>query len=360
MKILKNLYTLNCLCAAFIFFTQKCFTLHRPAKFLKTQHPFEKELIITDPQTLRSAAKDALLFFEGDCNSLKSKYLDRVGLTPLDAAKTLKWIVKVVDEDKKSGKFRILDPEFLNKNLKFIKWNGDVLGAKKANIVIPRGPDGGKLKNGRIKITSYAVFTVDGSRNKTKKFNTALYGYSKQKPVNKLCKNEKVLFLNDGRGFKIRPLVWLTHKDAKDALMQGSIIVRMPNGRRKMFNVHENREVAENRGGESRNRWFFREILNRKNSRREKLLRIIDHPWAVFAGDLNQLGLGKLIALKYKNPAKRRDEIRLGVLADTGEAFQNNLYQLDLYAGIFNSRDTFRKELRQLPNTSQAYFLVKK
>ncbi|MCK4499306.1 hypothetical protein KAU11_02325, partial [Candidatus Babeliales bacterium] len=108
-------------------------------------------------------------------------------------------------------------------------------------------------------------------------------------------------------------------------------------------------------------RWFFREFMEgRSRNRYNRVMRIVDHPWTVFAGDVKQLGIGKLIAIKYSNPMNRNDEIRLGVLSDTGQAFQKNLYQLDLFGGVYDSKQQFKKQLRTLPNTSYAYFLVKK
>ena len=52
-------------------------------------------------------------------------------------------------------------------------------------------------------------------------------------------------------------------------------------------------------------------------------------------------------------------EIRLGILADTGSAFVNNLYQLDLYCGIFRNRREFDNWRKTLPNVVDAYILVK-
>ena len=49
------------------------------------------------------------------------------------------------------------------------------------------------------------------------------------------------------------------------------------------------------------------------------------------AGDIYNLGLGKLVALE--DP--KSGELRLVVLGDTGGAFQPNLFQLDDFAGAF-------------------------
>jgi hypothetical protein len=48
------------------------------------------------------------------------------------------------------------------------------------------------------------------------------------------------------------------------------------------------------------------------------------------------------------------------VIADTGGAFVNNLYQLDLFAGLFDSRKKFTSYLQTQPSCAQAYILVAK
>jgi hypothetical protein len=44
-------------------------------------------------------------------------------------------------------------------------------------------------------------------------------------------------------------------------------------------------------------------------------------------------------------------------VADTGGAFIKNLYQLDLFAGIFNSRSELSAYLKHLPVQTDAYIL---
>ena len=75
-------------------------------------------------------------------------------------------------------------------------------------------------------------------------------------------------------------------------------------------------------------------------------------PMAAVAGDVYNLGLGKLIALQSD------DELRLVVLSDTGGAFQPNLFQLDLFVGSYPSREAFSAGTRHLPSTVAAGVLL--
>ena len=83
-------------------------------------------------------------------------------------------------------------------------------------------------------------------------------------------------------------------------------------------------------------------------------------PEVTVAGDLKNLGLGKIVALRYKNKRSKKDEVRLCMLSDTGGAFKNNLYQLDLFSGFFNKSRTFWNYVHKYPEQVDAYFLLKK
>ena len=317
--------------------------------------------VITDPAVLRKAAHDALAYFRGNRKLVCSSLLKAKGLCRVAAEKTLKKIVSLIDEDFGKSAYRVADPEFLKNNFNFIKWTGDETAAKENKVVIPVWPDGGKLKDGRIKITSYAVFSVDGDYSKSEEHSVPICGLSRLKRHGKAKGAPRIVHDLAGKKNSIHPLVWLTKKAADDALMQGSVIVSMPDGLQRTFNVHKRLDVELASGlKNNESAWLFKEIFDIEGTKGGPHLKILNHGGALFAGDLRQLGLGKIIALKYKNPISGQEEIRLGVLADTGEAFKNNLYQLDIYAGIFKSRQKFKQHLKRLPNTAHAYLMVAK
>jgi len=338
--------------------------------FFPVRSPFKYETITTDPVKLQTAAKIARKYFRS--RNKKDVLLTKQAAIPYglisskDVCNTLSFIIKTIEQDRHKKKHRITNTNFLSKHFKFIKWSGDQQSAKQNEVFIPKWPDGGFLKPGRIKITNYAVFTIRGSTVKTKRYPCALYSITSKKfkdTYRLLFTKQQVL---DGALEKphykrhIKPLAWVTRKGLEEATMQGTAIVVMPNKSKHCINVHiSNKMKFDKKIASRRNQrgyWYFKDVT--KTQKRD--LKIIDLGQTIFAGDLANLGLGKVIALRYINPIKNKYEIRLGVLADSGSAFFDNLYQLDLYAGIFKTRKEFNKQIRNLPNTSEAYILVKK
>ena len=351
---------------------------NQPARLLfKPISPdFAQEHIKTNPQDLLLVAQDMLVYFN-------SKYLQERVLTeslifedsllPVAKAKeTLEFIVKVIQEDKKkhAGKYRILNPKFLEKHFDFLQWYCDYEAALKNKIHIPKWPDGGILAKDKIKITHYAVFKIQGSPKKTKKYNQALYEIIDSAfasvIVPQLSKQDIVTGRLESDVFKkhVKPLIWVTRDGLEEALMQGTAIVIMPDYSRRVFNVSKsNNMVYDKTHGkhyQQKRYWYFKEVKDITGKDGGPHLRIISHGDVAFAGDLTSLGLGKLIALRYKNPISHEPEIRLGVLSDRGSAFVNNLYQLDFFRGTFFTRDEFKKKITSMPNTTHAYLLAKK
>ena len=78
-------------------------------------------------------------------------------------------------------------------------------------------------------------------------------------------------------------------------------------------------------------------------------------PGVTFAGDVLNIGLGKIVAIEDRN-----QNLRIGIIADTGGAFLPNLHQLDFFAGVFPDRATYQEAVQELPEFTPTYFLVKK
>lgn len=344
--------------------------------FQPTSFQFSNEIIQTNPLALLQAAKDTLNYFQSknktDRDLVKSAILENSIIPSYQAEKTLRFIIKIIETDniKNIDRFRILNPKFLNNHFTFIRWFGDYKTAKKNKVFIPKWPDGGKLEKGKIKLTNYAAFRIYGSYFKTKKYKHALYSivdktfekttrfrYSKQDIINN--KLPKHTFRK-----KIKPLVWLTRNGLEEALLQGTAIVIMPNNKQKIFNVSQSNGMLYDKTIKNnlyqKRYWYFKEVKDIHGTNGTPHLKILKHGGIAFAGDIKNIGLGKIIALRYQNPLTQIMEIRLGVLLDRGSAFSNNLYQLDLFAGIFNNRNQFKKKIRKLPNTVEAYLLIKK
>jgi membrane-bound lytic murein transglycosylase len=282
---------------------------------------------------------------------------------------TLKYFAKIIKSDKKryKNKFRILNPNFLKKHFTFIKWNSDPKKTAEYNISIPKWINQGKLPKDKIKLTGYAIFRYNGSYHKTKKYRHALYEIKKnifrKKYKTKFSKQQIINGVLARPRFRklIKPLVWLSREGLKQALLQGSIFLKMPDGRQRLFNVYENNGMPYSKKikifEDQKIYWYFREIKNRKNLYERKLLDFIQLGGVAFAGDMDNIGAGRVIAVRYTNPKSKKKEILLGVLADIGSAFTNNLNQIDLYAGIFDNREKFKNYIGRFPDAADVYIL---
>lgn len=329
--------------------------------------------VVNDPIVLLSAAKSALRYFKNINNEDKEiiapKVFSQKIMTSGQVKNTLGFIISSIEQDlKKGARPRILNTHFLERNFKFIKWSGDYKSAEKNNVKIPENLDNGKIPRGEIRLTNYAAFVLNGSDKKTSRFPYALYSikskdfevkgrfsYTKQDIFDNALHNK----INKN---KVIPLAWLGKKDLETALMQGTTYIKMPDNRRRLFVVDKNNGFSYDKKiknpSEQKRYWYFKEVTDSSYFKKKGVH--LGHGGAIFAGDIYNVGLGKIVAIRYKNPCTKKYEIRLGILADSGSALINNLYQLDLFAGVFDSKYKFKNWLQQIPNTVEAYILVKK
>ncbi|MFH1831711.1 MAG: hypothetical protein ABH827_02805 [bacterium] len=325
---------------------EKCFT---PL----VRAPFKYETIETDPLYLQCVARDTLEYINRFQATHKHVFAPRLFsqryFGESNVKKTLEFIIKAIENDKKKGKFRINDPDFIARNFSCIKWSGDYETALKRNDIF--------FRPGKIRLTQYAVFQFPGRYEKTKEF----------------CKPLMSLPFYDDELKVVRSgvLAWLTEAGYKDALMQGTVFVKMsgnpvgktvqngPNNAIKAFRLHLPQKMSAYKTmKDSEKVFYFCEIKG--NQFKELYTHCIQRKGIVFAGDIYNIGIGKIIALSYLNPKTKKPEMRLGVMADTGGAFVKNLYKLDYFAGIFSSREDFRKSMGNLPTVTDAYILYKK
>jgi len=326
------------------------------------------EHIKTSPKVFLQAAQYVSNYYYKSTNEwekklLKSPVLEKNVISHQQTQDTLDFIIKTIQEDLKRhpNRFRILNSSFLKKHFSFVKWHSDQKEAKKHGRYLPKN---------KIRLTSYAVFRCKGSMQQKKEYPHALYEIIskrfEQKFRTQYSKQTILKGILNKKWFNghVKPLVWLSHGDLEQALMQGSVLVTTPDGRERLFNVSQSNEFTYNKKIKSsknqKKYWFFKEIKQSNNRREKRLQEFICLGGAAFAGDVENIGLGKIIALRYKNCLTGQREIKLGVLADRGSAFSNNLYQLDLFAGIFDNRKQFDRFIRRFPDTVEAYILKKK
>jgi len=280
--------------------------------------------------------------------------LGSVGVTVQDVLNTLDFMMEVLREDIAKGRpTRLQDPNFINNNFRVIRWS-------------PYNPKRRQQK--QLRLTKYAVFTHPGSRTKTSKFNTAIYSLKDEfvadKFFTKYTKQDVLsgIYEPGGKEFgKVEPLAYLTRNGLEDALMQGTILINFTDGSKDFFNVDRNNGMPFIKGVAPRAQkryWYFREVEAIRGYGYKIDAKIPIRTGVTFAGDVLNIGLGRVIAIEYNQGGRKR--LQIGVLADTGGAFLPNLYQLDFLAGIFRNQQDFSRNISQLPEFVTAYILVKK
>ena len=288
-----------------------------------------------------------------DPTVLRTGLLGAQGVNVQDILKTLDFMISVLQEDIANNRAtRLQDPNFINTNFRVIKWSA-------YNSQTPNQK--------QLRITKYAVFTHPGSHKKTSTFNTPIYSLkdnSANKFYTKYTKQDVLsgIYEPGGKEFgKVEPLAYLTREGLEEALMEGTILINFTDGSKGLFNVDRNNEMPYLRGVKAtaqKRYWYFRQVDAIKGYGYKIDAKISIKPGVTFAGDVLNIGLGRVIVLEYTKGGRK--QLQLGVLSDTGGAFLPNLHQLDFLAGIFQNRKDFDQHIKQLPEYATAYILVKK
>jgi len=331
--------------------------------FTKSMLPDETYTLVTAPDRLGKAAQNYLhQLKKKPCyyhavmrknHPALSSQADLDNLFTHRARATLAFIINIIKEDQRTGhSYRMSDPNFIKEHFDILAWK-------------PEKKKGTRSNPNTIRITKYAVFRIPGRASRQGEFTCALYQFNHKKDANRYAhrftKQEIVAGALEKEPYKkkVRRLVWLTREGLEEALMQGTIHVRLPSGKEQIFTVDVNNGYAYDRNNILRRTqkryWYFTPV--KKNAPQSVVL---NNPELIVAGDMYQIGLGKLIALIYTNNITKKEEMRLCLLADTGGAFTNNLHQLDLFAGTFQNRKQLFATTRHLPHDARAYILVVK
>ena len=289
-----------------------------------------------------------------DPQVLRGGLLEQNGVTVADIMETLNFMIQVLHEDITVNRVtRLKDPQFIEENFQTIRWS-------------PYNPD--DLGQEKVRITQYAIFTHPGSRTQTLIYDTPLYRlnlelnsdnietrYSKQDVISGVYESGGEAY---GRAI---PLAYLTRDALEEALLQGTILINFEDGSSSYFNVDVNNGIAYVKGmaqKEQKRYWYFKEVDSIKGYGYQSQAKISVLPGVTFAGDISNIGLGRIIVLDTFVEGERR--LQIGVIADTGGAFRPNLYQLDYLAGIFPSRAAFSDYARQYSDYATAYLLIRR
>lgn len=270
------------------------------------------------------------------------------------------------------NKAKMNDPLFIQQHFDFIRWYPDL---KRANQLSANKLLLQRLPANRILMTKYYVHLAKATKTATHKTPYALYALPKDethlsleqaetKPALIRFRYGKQAILKGALNKKAVPvLAYLSREDLESALLQGTVVVDFGDGRgKKTFNVHRNNNIAYDRskGPYQQERfWYFKQVNGIKGYGKDADHKITINPEVTFAADLKQWGLGKLLLIQY--PDKSGTLItRAGIFADTGGAFEDNLYQVDYLAGSYPGNNAFSKATSHLPDYVAAYFMVLK
>lgn len=286
---------------------------------------------------------------------------------------TLLYICQIAKEDKAKGRrSRLTDPAFIKQHFHFVRWLPDQSGAAKLAKDKPLLQN---LPADRILQTKYFVKIADGSPVKTAEKNQALYGLpfdeanldlatadalGKQITRFQLGKQDIVNGALEKEPLRAPPLFWLTREGLEGALLQGTAVVPSGQGYR-YYNVHRTNGIPYDRTKKPEQQqryWYFKEVKSVLGYGKDADYKIPIKPEVTVAGDIPQLGLGKLILLA--TPESGVMHYRLTILADTGGAFANNLFQLDWLSGYYRGWPDYFAANKHRGDYSQAYLLLKK
>jgi hypothetical protein len=311
-----------------------------------------------NPADLLVVLKSTRKYFKNrlanDSDLQREGILGTQGVTVADIVKTLDFMVLTLQQDIKAKRsIRLQDPKFLNTNFRTIQWTA----------FNPTEPD-----RKRVRMTKYAVFTHPGSRTPTKEFNAGIYALKPGTDIDtirlKYTKQDVLKNIYEPKGQEfgaVEPLAYLDREGLESALMEGTILIKFPDGKSAFFNVDRNNNIPYIKGlepTEQKRYWYFKPVVAIKGYGQTIETKISLKPGVTFAGDVLNIGLGRIVVTE--NSIDGKPQLRMGIIADTGGAFLPNLHQLDFLAGVFDSKDDFAAYTRKLPEYTKAYILVKR
>ena len=292
--------------------------------------------------------------------------LDAIGVSRQDLRDTLAFIVRIAAEDAHRPGQRLEDPEFLAEHFTAYRWRSDVHMAS---------GNGVRLQPEQVRITKYLVYQHLGRTRRDATYNTPLMAVPHDEDGLTVDEADAVGTLNrhtftrkqvlDGAYLtggaaegQAEVLAWMRRQDVHEALMQGTVELTFPTGTTRTFNVHRSNGIPYEHGvrdPEQQDRfWYFRQVDGVRGWGEDPEDKVLLRPGAAVAGDVQNLGLGALFAIQGTN------SLRLTVLADTGGAFEPNLYQLDFFAGAYPDRATFDRAVADIPARAPVWLLVLK
>lgn len=291
--------------------------------------------------------------------------------------RTLAFICQTYRDDVRAKRnSRLHDEQFLKEHFDFYRWTPDVktaraIAKKSTNKVKTRMLNA--ITEEQIFLTKYYTKLLTASEVKTAHYNQALYAlpydeqglelteandnlsltrhqYSRQQIIAGVIEKKRLA----------KPLVWITEEALHDVLLQGTGVVDV-NGVRRYFNVHRNNGIAYDYAIGKRDQaryWYFSEVPSIMGYGETLDSKIAISPQVSFAGNVAELGLGKLFMVSYQVANEKVS--RLGVLSDQGGAFDHNLFQLDMLVDSYFGWQDYHHANKQLPDYADAWLMLAK
>lgn len=293
----------------------------------------------------------------------------RFPLTRIKA--TLVYLCKIYQEDKQAHRpSRLTDPAFVEAQFERVRWLPDrQSAAPHAN----RKPLLAALPEDQLLITRYYVHQAIAVRKSDNQHPHALYGLPFDEHGLSLAKADEMrpqlTRFRYGKQAALQgalvnlapPLVWLSRTDLEAALLQGTLVARLGDEHYQVFNVHRNNGIAYDRGksaGEQQRYWYFRQVDGIRGYGKDADFKVHVAPKVTVAGDIAQLGLGKVFLIAREEGGALT--YRLSILADTGGAFSDNLYQLDWLSGFYAGREAYQTANAHIGDYAKVWLLLKK
>ncbi|WP_155949187.1 acetate--CoA ligase [Gayadomonas joobiniege] len=292
--------------------------------------------------------------------------------------KTLEFICHTYRQDVRAKRqSRLHDAAFIEQNFELVPWYPELERARQ--IAAKTDNQGRKsllnrIPENKILLTKYYAKKITGKAQPVEPYVHALYSlpydevgltedqaqiqknkltrfkYSRQQVMRGVIDTQKLA----------PPLIYVTEAALHDILLQGTAVVKQGDSTR-YFNVDRNNGIDYDYAAEKDQQaryWYFREVPGVMGYGKTAKRKIQIYPQVTVAGDVQQLGLGKLIALTYKQD--QQTVTRLTLLADEGGAFKNNLFQLDLMVGFYQGWRDYHAANQHLPDFVQAHILLLK
>lgn len=234
------------------------------------------------------------------------------------------------------------DAAWMSRTFESARWTGDRSGSE-----------------GRVRLTKYLAYEREGAATRSEQRPIALYAAPTDDALRLRYTRQDVVGGAYGPGGAsegaAQPLAWVREDDLYRALLQGTIVLRYPDGSRHTFNVDVNNGIPYDRAQREQSLqkryWYFREVQGLYGYG-PKDDRILVEPGATVAGDVHNFGVGTLFWVDTGS------QLRIASLSDTGGAFEPNLGQLDWLAGTFPDDATFHTAVADLPDWVAAGIVI--